>query len=141
MIPAIANKIMLDGMDRIEQKGIRQTETVEDFLDILIDTNFEITEEYQDMILFLYSGIYYHNVLESWEQVYKPYYDTLEKNVSDFQDRKLLPANRTANEMVDFIVGLIEHSAEKYYFFKSQNSCLKDLKETIKKFILYGLKG
>lgn len=138
LAPAIAERIIQDAMDRGEKRKLHQTKKCEDFLQGLIDLVFEITEDYQKIITFLYSGMSYYHSLESWEAIYDPYYQWLEKIFEQFQETGDLQNRPDTATMVQFTLGIIEHSAETFYLFKRNNEDVVKIKKDLVEFILKG---
>lgn len=140
LAPGIAERIIRDVMDRGEKQGLNHTLSFEEFLRGLIDLVFEITEEYEKIISFLYSGMSYYHSLESWETIYDPYYLWLEGMVGKYHESGEIRNSLESRTLVQFILGIIEHSAETYYLFKRKNEDVKKLKEDLLDFILAGVK-
>ncbi len=138
LAPGIAERILQDAMARGEKQGLRQAAQSEDFLQGLIDLVFEITQEYQQIITFLYSGMSYYHSLERWEAIYDPYYLWLEEKFEEFQKSGKLRENQETATMVQFTIGVIEHSAESFYLFKRENRDVDKIKIDLLSFILNG---
>lgn len=138
LAPAIAEKIVQDTMNRGKEKGLDKVEKGEEFFQSLIDLVFEVTEEYQQIITFLYSGMSYYHSLERWEAIYEPYYRWLEIILKKLQNKGKLQRQPEASLMVQFSLGVIEHSAETCYLFKRKDGDIAHIKKELSEFILKG---
>ncbi|NBG89316.1 TetR family transcriptional regulator [Isachenkonia alkalipeptolytica] len=138
LAPAIAERIVEDAMARGEKKKLNQAENSKDFLRGLIELVFEITEDYQQIITFLYSGMSYYHSLEKWEAIYDPYYQWLEKIFEQFQKKGELRKKPDTTIMVQFTLGILEQSAETCYLFKRNNGDVDKIKKDLLEFILKG---
>ena len=140
LAPGIAERILQDAMARGEKQGLKQATQSKAFFRGLIELVFEITEKYQQIITFLYSGMSYYHSLESWEAIYDPYYLWLEERFVKYQKTGELRRTMETSTMVQFTLGIIEHSAETFYLFKRENGDVKKIKEDLLEYILSGCK-
>ncbi len=141
LAPGIAERILEDTMNRGVNNGLTEISNSEDFLSALIDLVFEVTDDYQQIITFLYSGMSYYHSLESWEAIYDPYYRWLGEMFEKFQQKGELRRDQDTATMVQLTIGIIEHGAETCYLFKRDQGDVEKIKKDLMNFILRGFKN
>lgn len=136
IVPSIAEYLLAKQLNLLESKTTT-VNSLETFLDVLTQTIFDFTLEHEDLILMTYAGMSLYNIFETWEEIYKPYYDYVAKKLDTFNVAVVKDASTTAN----YIIGLLEHAAENYVFSKTPRPDLNDAKQNITFFIKRALQG
>jgi AcrR family transcriptional regulator len=129
VVPYIAQKIFNDQLERIKSSDLKESNSVQEFVSMLVDVTYCVTKEYKELINFCYSGLAYYHSFERWEEIYKPYYSYLEERLESFTERGEI---RTENEipyLANYIVGIVEHGAESFYLSGKKDSLEKSKNE------------
>ncbi|OWZ84351.1 TetR family transcriptional regulator [Natranaerobius trueperi] len=126
LVPAIAQMILSDQLDRIQNR-YGNTRSLDELLDVLIDVTYEITAEYKELIMFCYSGLAYYYSFERWEEIYRPYYLWLENRLQELHKGSNVKFNNSLKYLANFTINLIEHGAESFYLSGVDNGevCIK----------------
>ncbi|MBM7586089.1 AcrR family transcriptional regulator [Bacillus pakistanensis] len=134
LIPAIASRLLSITLERIKSKDT-EGESFWYFLDNLIEETFTITEEHKEVITLCYSGLAIEHSMEKWEAIYEPYYhwmeSTIEKAISKGEIQEQININLTAQ----FIINMIENTAERYYMTSEHEDSVGMHKKEIFTFI------
>lgn len=138
VVPYIAQKIFNDQLERIKNRDLKRSGSVQDFIQMLIEVTYNITEEYQELINFCYSGLAYYHSFERWEEIYKPYYSYLEDRLREFTARGDLNTENGISYLANYIVGMIEHGAESFYLAGKKDNVEKS-KSELEKFLMKAL--
>lgn len=140
LIPAIAEELLDNTLNQIQQKVDAQNVGIENVIHIMIHETFELTKKNQRVITLCYAGLAFENSLERWEEVYKPYYSWLEDKLQLAINNAEINRNLQPRSIVKMLIGLIEDAAERYYIGNDQNESLEEQKQELITFI-YGALG
>lgn len=134
LVPAIANSLLTKILERIKRK-VQDTESFWSTLDAVIDETFKVTDEHKDIIVLVYSGLAFNHSLDKWEEVYRPYYEWLEIEISKAVQKEEIYPDINVKWTSRTIINLIENAAERYYIGLEQDESLTVYKEELFKFI------
>ncbi|GEL08657.1 TetR family transcriptional regulator [Salisediminibacterium halotolerans] len=115
LIPAIAREIFDIQLDRTKEAFPKEPASLDELLKKLIEITYTITEEYKDLITFIYSGMAFYHSFETWEQIYAPYYEWLMSKFVSLQDTGEIQTDTPFAYAANYTVGFIEHAAESFY--------------------------
>ncbi|ACB85695.1 TetR family transcriptional regulator [Natranaerobius thermophilus] len=135
LVPAIAQMILNEQFRRLKLRYPEKSPSLEELLDAIIDTTFEITREYKELILFCYSGLAYYYSFERWEEIYEPYYKWLEDKICEIRSLQKVQQENNTYYLANYIVNLVEHGAELFYLSNGFNENLDESKQELKKFL------
>ncbi|QKS72310.1 TetR family transcriptional regulator [Paenalkalicoccus suaedae] len=116
MVPAIATMILEEQLQRLQDHYTKKEPSKEALAEALVDSTFEITDEFKEFISFCYSGMALYYSFERWDDVYRPYYAWLEQTMEELGFGESMSVASIAN----LSVGLVEHGAEAYYLSNTQ---------------------
>ncbi|WP_264737880.1 TetR family transcriptional regulator [Cytobacillus firmus] len=134
LVPAIAKSLLTKILDRMKRK-VQGGESFWSTLGTVIDETFKVTDEHKDIIVLVYSGLAVNHSLEKWEEVYRPYYEWLEIEISKAVQKEEIYADINVKWTSRTIINLIENAAERYYIGGEQDESLTVYKEELFKFI------
>lgn len=140
IVPNIAEKIIDKLLNRLKS-SFASGDTLDCFIDTMVESSFAITEEHRELISFCYSGFAYYNSFERWEEVYKPYYDWIKMVLSDFRELGKVQLESDIDYLSKYIVGLLEQGAELHYLFKGTAESSERSKQELRIFLRRALKG
>lgn len=115
LIPAIAGQIFDIQLERTKETIPKEPQSLDDLLHSLIEITYEITEEYKDLITFIYSGMAFYHSFETWEKIYAPYYEWLISKFKVLFDQGEIQTDTPFAYAANYTVGFIEHAAESFY--------------------------
>jgi AcrR family transcriptional regulator len=121
IVPAIAERILNEQLEAIQQE-VKKDDSIFQIVQVLIDQTYQVTEEHKEVIKFCYSGIAYYHSFQRWEDIYRPYYEWLESKLNIAMEAGRIPMGRSITHLASFIIGLIEQSAETYFFTDAEKS-------------------
>jgi len=137
LVPAIAETILKEQFTRIKKTHSTKPLSVGELVRSLVDVSYEVTDEYKELITFLYSGMALYQSFETWDNIYKPYYEWLEVQFKELRVQSLLKDDGSIPYLVNFTVGLVEHGAESFHLSHANaddpNRSKKELVEFITK--------
>ncbi|TCP30623.1 TetR family transcriptional regulator [Scopulibacillus darangshiensis] len=136
IVPAIAEYIFEQQLEDLKEK----TDDANDIwtqLKTLIDSTFNITRTYKELIIFCYSGMAFYHSFEKWEEIYFPYYRWLETKLNQAKEKKQIDPNLRTENVVRMIIGVTEQTAENMIFSNPDidSHTIKAFKEDLFKFI------
>lgn len=134
LVPAIAKSLLTKILDRMKRK-VNGTASFWGTLETVIDETFKVTDEHKDIIVLVYSGLAVNHSLEKWEEVYRPYYEWLEIEISKAVQKEEIHTDINVKWTSRTIINLIENAAERYYIGGEQDEALSVYKEELFKFI------
>jgi AcrR family transcriptional regulator len=115
IVPAIAERILEEQLGLIKGE-VKENDSIDRIIDVLIEQTFKLTDRNKEVIKFCYSGIAYYDSFQRWEDIYRPYYLWLETKLEKAITTKEIPPPKSIAHQASFIIGLIEQSAENYFF-------------------------
>lgn len=120
LIPAIAQNLISVTMEKIRDKT-RDRKDFSEFLQILIEEIYNITDEYKDVIVLVYSGLAIDHSMEMWEATYKPYYEWFEAEMKRAMDNKEVIAELNIPWTSKLVINLVENAAERFFIGRDQD--------------------
>ncbi|HAE63131.1 MAG TPA: TetR/AcrR family transcriptional regulator [Eubacteriaceae bacterium] len=139
LVPAIASQIFNEQLTLIKERYSATPHNLNNLLNTLIEVTYEVTSKYKDLINFLYSGFAYDNSFETWDNIYRPYYVWLESCLKALSNDMLLSIEMDYAYLSNFVVGLVEHSAESVYLSNSSKEDIRRSKQQLLKFLFHTL--
>ncbi len=134
LIPAIAENLLTISLEKIKQR-ISGEEGFWKIIEILIDEIYDITNQYKDVTILCYSGMALEHSLETWENIYAPYYtwfnEILEKAIVHKEIIGTIPVEWTGK----VIINMIENAAERFFIGRDQDLQLEQSKKELFQFI------
>ncbi|WP_158282291.1 TetR family transcriptional regulator [Salipaludibacillus keqinensis] len=115
LVPAIAETILKEQLTRMKETYSTKPLILEELLQSLVDVSYDLTKEYKKLITFIYSGMAFYHSFETWDNIYKPYYEWLEVQFKELRSKSLLTDKGSIPYLANFTVGLVEHGAESFY--------------------------
>ena len=117
LVPAIASFIIEQFLQRLQSVPEESVSNPDSLLTTLIDVTFAITKEQQQLIAFCYSGMAHFGHASQWEQIYAPYYQWIRQRLEALQKDGLVHPELDPVYTANFLVGVLEHTAEDHYLF------------------------
>ncbi|UOE95258.1 TetR family transcriptional regulator [Alkalihalobacillus sp. LMS39] len=114
VVPAIAKRILNTLLAKIKESHLLSGSIFET-IEMVIDVTFEVTKEYNELILFCYAGMAYYHSFDIWEEIYQPYYDWLEEQLNSAKESGMITPKVEIAPLTRMLINLIETSAEAYY--------------------------
>ena len=139
LIPAIADKLLTVTLDNVKDKA-DSIGNFWDVLDVLINETFKITDEHQEIIILVYSGLAVHHSLEKWESVYQPYYDWFEQKMKKAMNKQEITDSIHIKWTARSIINMVENAAKRYYIGLEQDEAEEVYKKELFHFIKRSLK-
>lgn len=140
IVPNIAEKLIDELLNKLKF-NYRIEGSLDHFIEAMVESSFDITEQYRELINFCYSGFAYYNSFERWEEVYKPYYSWVKGNLRKFREGGDVQGESDLDYLSKYIVGLLEQGAELHYLFKGTAESSERSKQELKIFLKRALKG
>ncbi|MFB5675311.1 TetR family transcriptional regulator [Paenibacillus terreus] len=120
LIPAIAQSLISVTMEKVRDKT-KDRKDFPEFLQILIEEIYNITDEYKDVIVLVYSGLAIDHSMEMWETIYKPYYEWFEAEIKRAMDNKEVIAELNIPWTSKLVINLVENAAERFFIGRDQD--------------------
>ncbi|WNS78522.1 TetR family transcriptional regulator [Domibacillus sp. DTU_2020_1001157_1_SI_ALB_TIR_016] len=134
LIPAIAENLLTHSLKKIKQEVVGTSDFWEK-LEVFISETYHITDEYRDVLVLCYSGLAFDYSLETWEAIYKPYYEWFEEILHNAIEQKEIIGNFNVEWTAKMIINLVENTAERFYIAKDQNMGLEETKKELFEFL------
>lgn len=135
LVLAIAQYILDDILKEADRLDWHTSICLKDFVSMITEMIYKMTLKHKALIGFCYSGTAHYAVFNEWENLYIPYYQWLRKKLLFYQAQGTLNAFYDLDYLSNFVIGLLEHSAEQMYLFERKASQENISKENIKQFI------
>lgn len=133
LVPAIAGLILNEQLQQIQTEYANKPDSLDQLIDTLLEVTYSITEQYKELITFIYSGMAFYHAFETWEEIYKPYYSWLENELEKLRHQGSVKQHGSISYLAHFTVGLVEHGAESFYLSnagsKNPDTSKKELSE------------
>ncbi|MDP4097093.1 TetR family transcriptional regulator [Paenibacillus sp. P96] len=120
LIPAIAQNLISITMEKVKDKT-KSRKDFSEFLRIFIEEIYNITDEYKDVIVLVYSGLAIDHSMEIWETIYKPYYEWFEDEMLQAMDNKEVIADLNIAWTSKLVINLVENAAERFFIGRDQD--------------------
>ncbi|MBF7019592.1 TetR family transcriptional regulator [Staphylococcus sp. 18_1_E_LY] len=139
VMPSIAevmvNKIINELKSEVDSSSIDQQ------IKQIINVIFNVTNEYKELTMLVYSGLTQTQFIGDWESIYKPLYDWIESLLMSAKKGGLINSTINIKYTAKIIVGAIESSAEQIHIYdREEIDNVKEYKKELEKFLLNGLK-
>ncbi|MCR8844908.1 TetR family transcriptional regulator [Paenibacillus sp. SC116] len=119
LVPAIADYILQQSLAQIISRT-EQAQLLTDKVKVMIDVSFEMADEFQEVILFCYSGLAYHHSFPRWEQIYDPYYVWFSEQIKEAAQRGEAAEGTHELTIVRMLINMMEQTAETAHFVDKQ---------------------
>ncbi|MBB3108643.1 AcrR family transcriptional regulator [Paenibacillus phyllosphaerae] len=120
LIPAIAQNLISITMEKIKEKTKDHADFME-FLRTFIEEIYNITDEYKDVIVLVYSGLAIDHSMEIWETIYKPYYQWFEDEMQRAIANNEIIGQLNVKWTSKMIVNVVENAAERFFIGRDQD--------------------
>ncbi|WP_078409505.1 TetR family transcriptional regulator [Priestia abyssalis] len=134
LIPAIAENLLTTTLKKIKKRVTGK----EDFwsqLKVYIDETYSITDEYKDVLILCYSGFAFDYSMETWENVYQPYYEWFEEILHRAIEKNDITPDINVKWTAKTIINLVENAAERFYIAKDQDITLEESQNQLFRFL------
>nr|WP_068128119.1 TetR family transcriptional regulator [Nosocomiicoccus ampullae] len=139
VMPKIAEVMVEKMLEELSQNV--DGETIEEEIQSVIDTIFNITKEYKSLTTLIYSGLTQTQYVGDWEKIYAPLYDFIEQLLIPRKNNGEIRETVNTAFISKILIGSIESLAEQMYLYdEASEENVNDYKEELFTFILNGLK-
>ncbi|TYP70663.1 TetR family transcriptional regulator [Paenibacillus methanolicus] len=134
LIPAIAQNLISITLEKSREKTKGRANFME-FLQTFIDEIYNITDEYKDVIVLVYSGLAIDHSMEIWETIYKPYYEWFEDEL-----KRAIVSGEIIGELnvgwtAKMIVNMVENAAERFFIGRDQDITREESQHEVFQFL------
>ena len=138
VMPKIAEVMVEKILEELSQNI--DGETIEEEIQSVIDTIFNITKEYKSLTTLIYSGLTQTQYVGNWEKIYAPLYDFIEQLLIPHKKNGEIRETVNTAFISKILIGTIEAVAEQMYLYDdSSEEKANEYKEELLKFILHGI--
>ncbi|ARK28569.1 TetR family transcriptional regulator [Halalkalibacter krulwichiae] len=134
LVPAIAERILHFLLLELKRHD-QSSKSIHDTIKAVVETTFQITETYKELIELCYSGLTYYHAFERWEEIYQPYYDWLEEKLTMAVHNGSMQTKINLSYLTKMIINLAETTAETNYFSNRNENEIEEAKRQVLLFI------
>lgn len=139
VMPKIAEVMVEKMLEELSQNVTG--ESIEEEIQSVIDTIFNITKEYKSLTTLIYSGLTQTQYVGNWEKIYAPLYDFIEQLLIPRKNNGEIRETVNTAFISKILIGTIESLAEQMYLYdEASEENVIEYKEELFTFILTGLK-
>lgn len=134
LIPAIAQNLISITLEKSREKTKDRANFME-FLQTFIDEIYNITDEYKDVIVLVYSGLAIDHSMEIWETIYKPYYEWFEDELKRAIESGEIIGELNVGWTAKMIVNMVENAAERFFIGRDQDITREESQHEVFQFL------
>ncbi|MFC4098609.1 TetR family transcriptional regulator [Paenibacillus xanthanilyticus] len=134
LIPAIAQNLISITLEKSKEKTKDRANFME-FLQTFIDEIYNITDEYKDVIVLVYSGLAIDHSMEIWETIYKPYYEWFEDELKRAIGNGEIIGELNVGWTAKMIVNMVENAAERFFIGRDQDITREESQHEVFQFL------
>ena len=139
VMPKIAEVMVEKILEELSQNI--DGEIIEEEIQSVIDTIFNITKEYKSLTTLIYSGLTQTQYVGDWEKIYAPLYHFIENLLIERKKNGEIRETVNTTFVSKILIGTIEAVAEQMYLYdEASEENVIEYKEELFTFILKGLK-
>ena len=139
VMPKIAEVMVEKMLEELSQNVTGGS--IEEEIQSVIDTIFNITKEYKSLTTLIYSGLTQTQYVGDWEKIYAPLYHFIENLLIERKKNGEIRETVNTTFVSKILIGTIEAVAEQMYLYdEASEENVIEYKEELFTFILKGLK-
>ena len=120
VMPSIAEVMVEKTLEELT-KNIDEKASFKIQLEQLINSVFELTKNYREILALIYAGLASSEHLQEWEAIYEPYYAQIDKMLNRALINGEIRQSIQTKQIASILLGLIESAADQSYLYDSQN--------------------
>ena len=139
VMPKIAEVMVEKMLEELSQNVTGGS--IEEEIQSVIDSIFNITKEYKSLTTLIYSGLTQTQYVGDWEKIYAPLYHFIENLLIERKKNGEIRETVNTTFVSKILIGTIEAVAEQMYLYdEASEENVIEYKEELFTFILKGLK-